>query len=117
MPKTDNYTIELIAELKKKSRVEKNKIWSAVAEHLEKSRKNYHEVNVGKLNQYHKDEAILLVPGKILGTGKLEKPVTVSSLKISRSALAKIQKAGGKYYSLKELINTKVEVKNIILIG
>ena len=71
--------------------------------------KEYAEVNVKDLNRFEDgtevDINVLLAAGlvgkqldglKILGNGELEKKLTVKAEKFSKSAVEKIEKAGGK---------------------
>jgi large subunit ribosomal protein L15 len=71
--------------------------------------KEYAEVNVKDLNRFENDTVVdidaLLESGlvrkaldgvKILGNGELEKKLTVKAEKFSKSAVEKIEKAGGK---------------------
>jgi large subunit ribosomal protein L15 len=72
-------------------------------------KKQYALINVGDLNIFDKDEVITpellhqtdvlkqLRDGvKVLGDGTLEKPLTVRAHKFTKSAMEKIQAAGGK---------------------
>ena len=71
--------------------------------------KEYAEVNVKDLNRFEDgtevDMGVLLAAGivgkkldglKVLGNGELEKKLTVKAEKFSKSAVEKIEKAGGK---------------------
>ena len=76
-------------------------------------KKEFQVVNVGsldKLEQEVVDKDILLknrlirkkrIPYKVLGNGELTKPLTVRAHAFSRTALEKIEKAGGKAEVLK----------------
>ena len=94
-------TKEVIAEL---GSVEAN--WAkAVAKTLSKSRRNRPQVNLSRINRYATDETVV-VPGKILGSGKFDKKLTVAALEFSESARNKINQSG-KALSLSELIKSK----------
>ena len=74
-------------------------------------KKVYSIVNLSQLNKFDEnsvvDEKALIEKGifskieeygvKVLGSGKLEKPLTVKAHKFSESAMKKIKKAGGTY--------------------
>lgn len=73
------------------------------------TRKEYGIVNIESLNKFENDtvvtKEILLATGlvkkeldgiKVLGTGNLEKKLTVQANKFSKSAIEAIEKAGGK---------------------
>jgi large subunit ribosomal protein L18e len=56
-----------IKELYKLARQNKASIWRAVAEELEKPRRQRRIVNVSRINRYTSDGDIVVVPGKVLG--------------------------------------------------
>ena len=68
----------LIKDLKKKSIDEKVAIWKSVAKDLEKPSRNRRIVNLNKLNKYSKEGEIIVVPGKVLGDGTIQKNITPS---------------------------------------
>ena len=45
-----------------------------------------------------------VVPGKVLGTGNLEKKLNVGAFSFSASARSKIERAGGKTFSVEEFV-------------
>lgn len=96
---------ELIRLLKHTSRENEVEIWSDIAFRLEKSRKNYAEVNVSKINRYAKEGETLIVPGKVLGSGVLEAGVTVAALSFSDAAVNKITGAKGACISIEQLMS------------
>lgn len=55
-------------------------------------------VNLYKIEKYSKEGDIIVVPGKVLGIGSLSHKVTVVALDFSKSALKKINNAGGRAY-------------------
>jgi len=98
---TNSHLRKLISLLKKQERP----LWHAVAEELEgPSRKRPH-VNLYKIDKYTNDGDIVVVPGKVLGIGKLSHKVTVIALDFSASALNKIRKSGSNALPLTEGIN------------
>ncbi|HOJ96902.1 MAG TPA: 50S ribosomal protein L18e [Methanospirillum sp.] len=96
---------ELIRLLKQTSRENEVEIWSDIASRLEKSRKNYAEVNVSKINRYAQEGETLIVPGKVLGSGVVEAGVTVAALSFSDAAVSKITKANGQCMSIEQLLS------------
>lgn len=59
---------------------------------------------VGKINRYASENEVVVVPGKLLGAGEIEKKVTVAAYRSSGQARDKIEKAGGKSLSIEELV-------------
>lgn len=100
--------VNLINVLKNK----KEKIWKDVALRLSKKRT---VVNIAKISRHAKDNEIILVPGKVLGYGKLDKKVTVAALSFSKEAEKKIKGAKGKCKKINDILNENQ--KNIRIFG
>ena len=79
-------------------------IWKDVAERLARPRKLHAEVNVSKIEKYAKADEYVVVPGKVLGSGSVTKPVKVAALSFSETAKRKIVEAGGKCMRIDELL-------------
>ena len=84
--KTDPNLVKLIELLFKASAENKAKIWKDIAERLARPKRLYAEVNVSKIERYAKEGETILVPGKVLGGGRITKAVTVAALSFSDSA-------------------------------
>ncbi|ELZ34915.1 50S ribosomal protein L18e [Halogeometricum pallidum JCM 14848] len=94
MSKTNPRLNSLIAELKAASRDSGANVWQDVADRLEKPRRTHAEVNLGRIERYAKEDETVIVPGKVLGSGVLEKNVTVAAVDFSSSARKKIEQVG-----------------------
>ncbi|WP_462272626.1 50S ribosomal protein L18e [Methanohalophilus sp.] len=105
--KSDPRVPSLIVSLKEQARQEDAPIWRDIARRLEKPRKNYAEVNLSKLNRNATEDEIVLVPGKVLGSGILKRPVAVAALGFSSSAKGKIAENGGRCITIEEIMNEK----------
>ncbi|WP_306059551.1 50S ribosomal protein L18e [Natronococcus wangiae] len=92
--KTNPRLNDLIAELKSTSRETDADIWRDVADRLEKPRRTHAEVNLGRIERYAREEETVVVPGKVLGSGALQKNVTVAAVDFSSSAETKIEQVG-----------------------
>jgi len=108
---------DLIRELKKASIEQNVAIWKRVATDLEKSTRSRRIVNLSKINRYTEDNEIIVVPGKVLGSGELNHKISVSALKFSESALEKLNKIGAKVIPLIDLIKENPKGKKIRIIG
>ncbi len=111
--KGNSHLMTLINKLRK----EKTAIWSKAAEMLERPRRNRVEVNLSKIDRYGKDGLVVLVPGKVLGEGKLSKKLTVAAFSFSASAEKSISESGGKTVEIESLLEKGVEPKNILLLS
>nr|WP_319374681.1 50S ribosomal protein L18e [uncultured Methanobacterium sp.] len=94
--KTNPQINQLIKILKEKARQEEAPLWRDLARRLEKSTRSQTEVNLSRINRYSSDDEIVLVPGKVLGSGALDHKVQVAALDFSQKAEDKITSAGGK---------------------
>ncbi|MEK6949935.1 MAG: 50S ribosomal protein L18e [Nanoarchaeota archaeon] len=108
---------DLIGELKKRSKEQEVNLWKRIAMDLEKPTRQRREVNLSKINRYAKDNEVIVVPGKVLGSGMLEHKLTISAYQFSEQAKDKIQKSGAKIVSLLELSKEKPDGKGIRIIG
>ncbi|MFP3254983.1 MAG: 50S ribosomal protein L18e [Thermoplasmata archaeon] len=117
MNKTNPELISLIINLKKKSREENVNIWRDIAERLERPLRVWPEVNVSRIERYAENSDIILVPGKVLGSGIIKKKVTVSAFRFSKEAKEKIESAGGKVLTIEELMAINPKGKGVKIIG
>jgi large subunit ribosomal protein L18e len=115
--KTNPLLINLINQLKKQSLEKEAPIWKDIALRLEKSQKNWAEVNLNRISAHVHDKETALVPGKVLSTGDLTKKVTIAAWAFSDKAEMKIKKAGGTSISIEELMKKNPEGKNIRIMG
>ncbi len=106
-----------IRELRKLANTYNARIWDAVADELEKPRRQRRAVNISRINRHTKDGDIVVVPGKVLGAGHIDHPVTVAALAFSKTAIEKILNAGGKAVYLLDLAKENPKGTNIKIIG
>jgi len=92
-----------IVLLEREARSEKIGIWRESARLLASGNVTWPEVNVGRLARVG-DASAIFVPGKVLGTGNIEKKLNVGAFSFSASARSKIEHAGGKTYSVEEFV-------------
>ncbi|HOW36784.1 MAG TPA: 50S ribosomal protein L18e [Candidatus Pacearchaeota archaeon] len=71
----------------------KNESWKRVAEILSSPRKNKREENLTKINAEAKEGDVIVVPGKVLSMGELNKKIKIVALSFSKGAEEKILKA------------------------
>lgn len=90
-------------------------LWEDLADELLKSRRSRAEVNLSRLNRYASEGGTIVVPGKVLGAGKLDLPLNVAAFKFSSRARRKIQSAGGQAMEIGELLEKNPEGRGVIL--
>src|SRR3989339_1641008 len=93
----------LIIELKKRSTEQSVSLWKRIALDLEKPSRQRRVVNLSRINRYTDENDIIIVPGKVLGSGDLNHKLTISAYQFSEQALEKLEKAGANVVSLLEL--------------
>jgi large subunit ribosomal protein L18e len=109
--------VELIADLKRSSFEHKAPIWKDIASRLEKPAKSWAEVNLGHVSKHTQKGDTVVIPGKLLGLGSIDKAVTVAAFSFSDSAVSKLKKAGGQNISIRELVEKHPKGKNIKILS
>jgi large subunit ribosomal protein L18e len=72
---------------------------------------------VSKINRYTEPNDYVIVPGKVLGAGELDHPVTVAAFSFSKTAIDKITRAGGRVISIFKLLEERPTGSNVKIIG
>ncbi|GGM73153.1 50S ribosomal protein L18e [Thermogymnomonas acidicola] len=106
-----------VDKLLQASRESGGRLWRDIARRLTGPRRNYSAVNLAKLDRLTSEGDVAVVPGAVLGTGRLTKKITVAGFKASASARRKIEEAGGRYVSLEELASENPKGTGIKIIG
>ncbi|WP_459809946.1 50S ribosomal protein L18e [Halopiger thermotolerans] len=114
--KTNPRLNDLIAELKSTSRETDADVWRDIADRLEKPRRTHAEVNLGRIERYAREEETVVVPGKVLGSGALQKSVTVAAVDFSSSAETKIEQVG-ETVQLEQLLEENPEGSDVRVIA
>ena len=79
-------------ELIKRLYEKKQPIYRAIAREMERPTRHSIAVNLSKINKFAKDKETVIIPGKVLGNGELNKDVTVIAFAFSEKALQKLKK-------------------------
>lgn len=111
--KTNPRIKNLIFLLKEIGYENNSKLWLSISKKLINSSKNYSSLNLSKINRYTKENDIIVVPGKILGSGELNHSLTIGALGCSFSALNKIKSVNAEYISIEEMIKKNPSGKGI----
>ena len=106
----------LITELKKKAIQDKAGLWKRIAVDLEKATRKRRIVNLSRLNRFTKDSEVVVVPGKVLGSGCLNHKLTIAAVDFSQGAIEKLKERKCDVISILDLMN-KRKPKDIKLIG
>ncbi|MEM3459428.1 MAG: 50S ribosomal protein L18e [Candidatus Bathyarchaeia archaeon] len=114
---TNPELIALIRFLRKQSREKNARIWRDIAERLQKPKRKRISVNLSRLNRYTQKNEIVAVPGKVLGAGEIDHPLTVAAFSFSAKAKEKITAVKGKCLSFPEIIEKNPKGTNVKIIG
>lgn len=115
--KTNPRLHRVVRELRDLSRENGAAIWRDVADRLERSRKNWSEVNLSRLGRHAGKGEQVVVPGVLLGTGAIDVPVTVAAFRASAAARKKVEAAGGRSVSLLELAVQNPKGSGVKILG
>ena len=91
----------------------KKKNWLEVAAVLSSPRANRTNMNLSKINDEAKEGEIVVIAGKVLSQGDLDKKIKVVALSFSAMAKEKISKAKGEALTILEEIKKNPEAKNV----
>jgi len=114
---TNQHLQALIADLKKHSYSANSSLWMRLAEDLAKPTRQRRVVNLNRLNRVTKENEVVVVPGKVLGTGPLQHSLTVAAWDFSDTAKLEIEKAKGKCLTLPELMKKNPKAQKVRIIG
>jgi large subunit ribosomal protein L18e len=105
--------LSTIRFLNQKARHGNIAIWRDVAERLSSSRRSRVAVNLSRLNRYTKGKETVVVPGKVLGAGKIDHPIYVAAFSFSHMASLKISEAKGKCMFIMDLLKNNPDGSNV----
>jgi len=113
---TNELLVNTIRNLRKQYKNTKSKVWLYVAEILSRPARRRVAVNLNKVNRLANDNDIIIVPGKVLGSGRLNKKVTIAAFSFSKDAVEKIRSSGSNSITIEEVIKTNPEGKSVKII-
>lgn len=103
---------KLIDDLNRLGTKEKVSCWKRIASDLNKPTRRMAKVNLYKIEKVAKDSETVVVPGKVLANGELNKKVTVAAYQFSEVAKEKIQKKA-KWVSIREVMKSNPKGKKV----
>lgn len=108
--KTNPLLVETIIAAKK------NKAWNELASMISSSRKNYLENNLNEINEKAKEGEKIVIPGKVLSQGEINKKIKIIALSFSEKAKDKLKKSGCEVKTILEEIKSNPDAKEIKII-
>ncbi|MEM3794727.1 MAG: 50S ribosomal protein L18e [Thermoprotei archaeon] len=112
-----NISLRLLASrLTKHSNIYKRRAWRAIAKELWKPSRQRVVVNLSKIERNNNKGSIIVVPGVVVGSGRLTKPVSVVAYRFSTTAKKKILSSGGQVLTLDELLERNPRGQGVVII-
>jgi large subunit ribosomal protein L18e len=90
--------------LQRAGKKEKAPIWNDASTLLSNPASTRVEVNLGRISRLSEEGQVFFVPGKVLGTGAVQKKLTVGAFAFSASARSKIEASGGSALSVEQFV-------------
>lgn len=103
----------LIEDLRVKAFENEAPIWRRVSKILQRSRRQRAAVNLSKISRYAQDGESVVIPGKVLASGELDKGVTVAAIAFSKSAEEKILASNGRALTILDLVEENPKGSNV----
>jgi large subunit ribosomal protein L18e len=94
-----------------------SKLWKRIASDLKKPTRQRRKVNLFTINKNAREGEVIVVPGKVLSLGDLDKKVNVAAWQFSQTAREKIVKSNGTAISIKELVEKDPKGKRVRILG
>ena len=103
-------SIELVETIKS---AKENKEWIGIASILSGPRRKRMNLNLSEINKNSKQGDTILVPGKVLSQGEIDKKIKIIALSFSARAREKLLSSKCEILSILEEIKSNKEMKNI----
>ena len=95
----------------------KNKEWKKVAEILTRPTREKIIINLDKINSETKEGDTVIVPGKVLSQGEIDKKIRIAALSFSEKAQEKLKKTKSEVVSILDEIKINKNAQGIKVIG
>ncbi len=105
--KTNEELVKTIISAKKKDS------WKELAHKISIPRRKRTDLNLNEINFLASDDDLVVVPGKVLGMGNIEKKIKISALGYSENAKKKLKQAKIEFNFLNEEIKSNPNAKKI----
>jgi large subunit ribosomal protein L18e len=94
----------------------KNKAWFKIAQILSSSTREYSSINLEKINKETKAGDTVVIPGKVLSSGNLDKKVRICALAFSESAISKLKSTKSESVSILDEIKSNPKAQGVKVI-
>ncbi len=94
----------------------RQKAWNNIAFRLSGPTRRYASVNLNQINSLAKEGDTIVVPGKVLGVGTLDKRVKISALSYSESAKKKLKNSKIHMNFIEEEIKSNPKAEGVVVL-
>lgn len=115
MDKKANPTNPILLETIEMLKEQDAAFWSDVAENLGKVNRQRPEVNLSDIERNTEEGDTVVVPGKVLGSGRLTKEVTVAAFQASNNAKNHINEKG-EFMFIQDLVEENSEAEEVKIV-
>jgi large subunit ribosomal protein L18e len=91
-------------------------IWRDVSKLLMMPTRNRVEKNLGAINRVVNDGDVIVVPGKVLATGILQKKITIACYTLSQAARKKLEASKSERLTIEQLVERNPTGKGVRII-
>ncbi len=98
-------------------KVAKTRFWRRIIEEAERSRRRRRVINLYKLERLTKEGDVVYVPGKVLGTGEINHPITIAAFSFSKTAYEKLLNSGSTILTTQEFAEKYPRGSGVKIIG
>jgi len=106
-----------VVMLERAAKAKKSRIWEKASASLGAPTSLKVAVNVGRISRISESGAVLFVPGKVLGSGELDKKLVVGAFNFSASAKKKILANGGSALSVEQFLKKYPKGSGVTLVN
>ena len=117
MTSSDPNVRRTVVMLERTAKKQDAPVWTAASKMLGRPGATKVEVNIGRLSRVSKSGQAVFVPGKVLGTGVVDKKLVVGAYSFSATAKVKIQAQGGSTLTVEEFVKKFPEGSGVKLVG
>lgn len=93
--------------------IKRHAAWHSLGKKLSGSRREYLSVNLHEISSFAKEGDTIVVPGKVLGVGSLDKKVRISALGFARGVRDKIKESKSESVLIKEEITKNPKAQGV----
>jgi large subunit ribosomal protein L18e len=102
--------------LERAGKEHKAPIWETASRMLSRSASTQVEVNLGRISRLANEGSAVFVPGKVLGTGSVDKKLVVGAFSFSASARSKLESSGGFALTVEEFLKKYPKGSGVMLV-